>query len=109
MSDLRRVASTYLLTVWLGCAKGSAHINDRNGIRRVLLVSIAGMHVLVFMNCSRGASAVNDGEWYCPHLTGLAQHVVNYTDTTTSKPSDSFPGLMALVSGGSPRSEGAFL
>jgi hypothetical protein len=33
---------------------------------------------------------------------------VNYLDTSTSKPSDSFPGLMALVTGGSPRSVGAF-
>ena len=33
---------------------------------------------------------------------------VNYLDASTSKPSDSFPGLMAIVSGGSPRSVGAF-
>jgi Type I phosphodiesterase / nucleotide pyrophosphatase len=33
---------------------------------------------------------------------------VNYLDAATSKPSDSFPGLMALVSGGSPRTVGAF-
>jgi len=33
---------------------------------------------------------------------------VNYLNTSTSKPSDSFPGLMALVTGGSPRSVGAF-
>jgi hypothetical protein len=33
---------------------------------------------------------------------------VNYLNTSTSKPSDSFPGLMALVTGGSPRTYGAF-
>ena len=33
---------------------------------------------------------------------------MNYLDTSTSKPSDSFPGLMALVTGGSPRTVGAF-
>jgi hypothetical protein len=33
---------------------------------------------------------------------------VNYLDAATAKPSDSFPGLMALVSGGSPRTVGAF-
>jgi Type I phosphodiesterase / nucleotide pyrophosphatase len=33
---------------------------------------------------------------------------VNYTRTTTSRPSDSFPGLMAIVTGGSPRTVGAF-
>ncbi len=31
-----------------------------------------------------------------------------YSNASTSKPSDSFPGLMALVSGGSPRTVGAF-
>ena len=33
---------------------------------------------------------------------------MNYLDTSTSKPSNSFPGLMALMTGGSPRSVGAF-
>lgn len=33
---------------------------------------------------------------------------MNYTRTSTSRPSDSFPGLMALVTGGTPKSVGAF-
>ena len=33
---------------------------------------------------------------------------MNYLTAATSEPSDSFPGLMALVSGGSPRTVGAF-
>jgi len=33
---------------------------------------------------------------------------VIFTETSTSRPSDSFPGLTALVTGGSPRSTGAF-
>jgi len=33
---------------------------------------------------------------------------VNYKNTSTSKPSDSFPGLTAIVSGGSPALEGVF-
>src|SRR5579872_3755586 len=89
-------------------AQGPGHLNDRNGIRRVLLISIDGMHALDFLNCSQGIPGVNFGQPYCPALARLAQHGINYTDTTTSKPSDSFPGLMALVSGGSPRSVGAF-
>lgn len=38
----------------------------------------------------------------------LGKTAVNYTRTSTSRPSDSFPGLMALVSGGTPRTVGAF-
>jgi hypothetical protein len=77
-------------------------------IRHVLLISIDGMHALDFINCSKGISGVNNGAPYCPRLATLAQTGVNYLDTSTSKPSDSFPGLMALMTGGSPRTVGAF-
>jgi Type I phosphodiesterase / nucleotide pyrophosphatase len=79
-----------------------------DGIKRVLLISIDGMHALDFINCAAGISEVNGGSPYCPHLAELAETGVNYLDTSTSKPSDSFPGLMALVTGGSPRTVGAF-
>src|ERR1700719_603212 len=79
-----------------------------NGIKRVLLISIDGMHALDFINCAQGISGFNGGNPYCPRLAELAETGVNYLDTSTSKPSDSFPGLMALVTGGSPRSVGAF-
>src|SRR5215475_12638317 len=84
----------------------SAQADSR--VRHVLLISIDGMHALDFINCSKGISGVNNGMPYCPRLAKLAQTGVNYRDTSTSKPSDSFPGLMALVTGGSPRSVGAF-
>jgi hypothetical protein len=58
------------------------------------------MHALDYENCVSGG--------YCPNLAALGKTGVNYTRTTTSRPSDSFPGLMALVTGGSPRSVGAF-
>ena len=79
--------------------------SNGNPIRHVLLISIDGMHSVDFLNCSRG---INGGAPYCPNLAELAQTGVNYLDTSTSKPSDSFPGLTALVSGGGPRSEGVF-
>jgi Type I phosphodiesterase / nucleotide pyrophosphatase len=85
-----------------------AQADDRFDIRHVLLISIDGMHALDFINCSKGISGVNNGAPYCPRLAKLAQTGVNYLDTSTSKPSDSFPGLTAIVSGGSPRSFGAF-
>jgi len=78
----------------------AAHINNRNGIDQVLLISIDGMHALDYENC------VNNNT--CPNLAALGQTGVTYTRTSTSKPSDSFPGLMALVTGGTPRTVGAF-
>ncbi|MGO8790883.1 MAG: alkaline phosphatase family protein [Terriglobia bacterium] len=74
-------------------------------IRHVLLISIDGLHAVDFLNCSRG---INGGEPYCPNLAKLGLTGVNYVNTSTSKPSDSFPGLMALVTGGTPRTFGAF-
>jgi hypothetical protein len=82
--------------------------NSNNGIRHVLLISIDGMHAVDYLNCSEGLPGVNNGEPYCPNLAALGETGVNYRDTSTSKPSDSFPGLMALMTGGSPRTVGAF-
>jgi hypothetical protein len=79
-----------------------------HGILHVLLISIDGMHALDFINCAKGIGGVNGGEPYCPNLAALKQTGIDYLDTSTSRPSDSFPGLMALMTGGSPRSVGAF-
>jgi len=74
----------------------------------VLLLSIDGMHALDFENCANGMATINGGLPYCPNLAELGEHGVNYLGASTSKPSDSFPGLTALVTGGSPRTTGVF-
>src|SRR5271157_5429664 len=91
-------------------AYADPHGSDQHGheIERVLLISVDGMHAVDFANCSNGISGANSGNPYCPNLAQLAQTGVNYVDTATSKPSDSFPGLMAIVTGGSPRTVGAY-
>jgi hypothetical protein len=76
--------------------------------KHVLLISIDGMHAVDYFNCSNGLAEINNGTPYCPTLAALGKTGVNYTRTTTSRPSDSFPGLMALVSGGTPRTVGAY-
>ena len=92
----------------VGFADERGHLNPGNDIQHVLLISIDGMHAVDFLNCSKGVSAVNGGDPYCPHLVELAETGVNYLETSASKPSDSFPGLTAIVSGGSARTEGVF-
>jgi hypothetical protein len=96
------------LTVHADGNGGGGDGGGGRGLQHVLLISIDGMHALDFINCAQGISGVNGGAPYCPNLAELAETGVNYLDTSTSKPSDSFPGLMALVSGGSPRTVGAF-
>jgi hypothetical protein len=66
----------------------------------VLLISIDGIHAVDYEICAKNNT--------CPNLAKLGKTGVNYTRTTTSRPSDSFPGLMALVTGGTPRTVGAF-
>jgi hypothetical protein len=89
-------------------AKNQANKNGSSPIRHVLLISIDGMHALDFINCANGIAGANGGEPYCPNLAALKPTGVNYLYGYTSEPSDSFPGLMALMTGGSPRSVGAF-
>ena len=77
-------------------------------IHHVLLISVDGMHAVDFRNCSHGVKGVNNGQPYCPHLAELGESAVNYVAASASRPSDSFPGLMAIVSGGTPRTVGAY-
>jgi hypothetical protein len=77
-------------------------------VSHVLLISIDGMHAVDFENCANGVKAINGGNPYCPNLAGLSYRGYTYTEVSTSRPSDSFPGLTALVTGASPFTTGAF-
>jgi hypothetical protein len=99
-----------LLSLAAVCSVGTAVCqNDhQNHIKRVLLISVDGMHAVDFLNCANGISGANHGEPYCPALAALATHGVNYVAASTSKPSDSFPGLTAIITGGSPALTGVY-
>jgi len=77
-------------------------------IKHVLLLSIDGMHAVDFYNCSHGIAGGNGGNPYCPNMTTLSQTAINYVNTESSKPSDSFPGMAALASGGTPKTTGLY-
>ena len=66
----------------------------------VLLISIDGLHAsdLDGWVASRPDSA----------LAALSASGRTYTNATATKPSDSFPGLLAMITGGTPRSTGVF-
>src|SRR6201993_2478384 len=99
-----------LLSLAVVCFVGTAVCqNDhQNHIKRVLLISVDGMHAVDFLNCSHGIAGANNGEPYCPNLAALARTGVNYVGASTSKPSDSFPGLTAIITGGSPALTGVY-
>ena len=92
----------------LSYGKDKQNGHEGKKIKHVLLISIDGMHAVDLINCVNGISGFKGGVPYCRNLAALSSHGVQYLDASTSKPSDSFPGLTALVSGGSPRTEGVF-
>ena len=77
-------------------------------IRHVLLISVDGLHAVDYLNCSHGMAGINNGAPYCPNLAALGTTGVNYTAASTSKPSDSFPGLMTIMTGATPRTMGVY-
>jgi len=77
-------------------------------IKHVVLLSIDGMHAVDFYNCSHGIVGANGGSPYCPNMAALSQTGINYVGAVSSKPSDSFPGMAALASGGTPKSTGLY-
>src|SRR3984957_15374509 len=101
-----------LISLAAAFAAGSAIAQDnsfaKGPIKHVLLISVDGMHAVDFTNCANGISTVNNGEPYCPAIAALGKTGVNYVAASTSKPSDSFPGLIAIVTGGSPALTGIY-
>jgi hypothetical protein len=68
--------------------------------RHVLLISVDGLHQ-------------QDLGWYVAHhphstLAALADRGVSYTRASTTFPSDSFPGMLAQVTGGNPKTTGVY-
>jgi hypothetical protein len=79
---------------------GAAQAKNNHNIKHVLLISVDGLHALDVANYV--ASHPNSA------LAELSRHGVTYSNARTPANSDSFPGLMALVTGGSPVSTGLF-
>jgi len=77
-----------------------ANDGSEKKFRHVLLISVDGLHALDVANFveSHQGSA----------LAELSHHGITYSNARTPANSDSFPGLLALVTGGSPISHGLF-
>ena len=76
-------------------AEGEGRV-DR--VEHVLLISVDGLHAVDLSNYVRSHPQST--------LAALSRHGVTYTNASTSSPSDSFPGLASLVTGGSPTDAG---
>jgi hypothetical protein len=68
--------------------------------KHVLLISVDGLHALDVANYAAAHPA--------SHLAGLTHSGLFYPNAVTPAPSDSFPGLVAQVTGGTPAVTGVF-
>jgi hypothetical protein len=104
------VAAVALCAIGTAAAENKDKKSDRDDsqIKRVLLISVDGMHAVDFLNCANGISTANQGQPYCPAIAALSNTGINYVAANTSKPSDSFPGLTAIITGGSPALTGVY-
>ena len=75
-------------------ARANDELGDGQNIRHVLLISVDGLHALDVANYV--ANNPNSA------LAVLTKHGMTYSNARTPANSDSFPGLLALVTGGSP-------
>jgi len=100
MTSTQRFATITLATV-IGVA-GLQIIRGRRALMvrptHVLLLSIDGLHGF---DLERFIATHQDSA-----LARLSEHGRIYTNATATMPSDSFPGLLAMVTGGTPRSTG---
>ena len=103
MTSTARFATVALATV-IGAAGLNVILTAQDDqdapISHVLLLSVDGLHAF-------------DLEQFIEHnpqstLARLSEHGRTYTHATATKPSDSFPGLLAMVTGGTPRSTGVY-
>jgi hypothetical protein len=69
-----------------------------HSVERVLLLSLDGLHALDLANYVKAKPNST--------LAQLSQHGITYTNARSSLPSNSWPGLLAIVTGGSPVSTG---
>src|SRR5664279_4256672 len=97
-----RFFSALLAAVVVACVASTtaAQSAPSGNIKHVLLISVDGMHALDVANYVHN----NPGS----ALAELSSHGITYSNARTPANSDSFPGLLALVTGGSPVSHGLF-
>ena len=99
---IQRAKFLFVATICLSLIFWSGRLQAQNqsgvSAKRILLISIDGFHAIDLANFIR--SHPNSA------LAQLSSSGVTYTQASTSRPSNSFPGLIALVTGGSPGSTG---
>jgi hypothetical protein len=100
MKRPKHIAVSMLLCMTSALFSTSPLFGDDHKIRRVLVISIDGMH------------ALDMALWIKSHPTSalgmLSAQGVNYTNASTTKPGDSIPATVGIFTGGSPAIGGMY-
>lgn len=100
----RAAGAMSILVVTAALTAGSAGVSSTSAkppaFQHVLLISVDGLHASDVTQC------VADD--LCPNLAALVGHGTAYANASTSEPSDSSPGLMAMMTGATPALTGVY-
>jgi Type I phosphodiesterase / nucleotide pyrophosphatase len=98
VNDLRWLLSSVALSAGLSVAQAAQL--QLSPVKHVLLISVDGLHqqdLALYVRAHPKSAMAN-----------LAAQGLTYTGARSGLPSDSFPGLLALITGGTPRSTGVY-
>jgi hypothetical protein len=100
MPVIKRISALALSFALLGSTTPVRADDELNTskVKHVLLISVDGFHALDLANYVRTHADST--------LAALSNHGFAYTNAATTTPSDSFPGLASLVTGGGPVTAG---
>jgi hypothetical protein len=98
MKLFARYISLFLLLMPIAQTLHAQDFDGKHKVKHVLLISVDGLHALDLTNYVSSHPQST--------LAQLSSHGVTFDNASTSQPSDSFPGLSALVTGGSPTTAG---
>lgn len=104
MNTLKVLALSAAIFIAMTGAATAAQLSQpalsEDHVHRVLLISVDGLHHVDLAN------------WIAKHpdsnLARLSTRAITYTSARAPTPSDSFPGLLAMVTGGTPKSTGVY-
>ena len=101
------LSTAAIAAAMIACGVTAARADDddrnsqaRHGYKHVLLVSVDGLHSIDLRRWIESRPGGN--------LAKLTQNGVVYPNAYTTAPSDSYPGMLAQVTGGTPKSGGLF-
>src|SRR6478735_371093 len=81
-------------------SSSATFVVPNTGLRRILLVSVDGMHAADFYKWVSNNPTSN--------IANLYAHGIDYPNVSAPTPSGTFPGILAVATGGSPKSTGVY-